>query len=303
VNPAPEPVVAVDFESYYDAICSVKELGAVAYTYHPKFDAYLVSFAANTPSGRWKLAIDPRDFNWESINGLVWISHNAQFDRAVFEWLKRMGLVPAHIQPSAWYCTAALSRYCQGPGALQPAIHFWFGRRISKEVRDNAKGVTAAQMKERGTWEPMLKYATSDADECLNLWDHLSYRWPDWERRLSNHTIELGLEGTGGIAIDEPLVDRAIGMLEIACWKARGDLPWLHPDWPGLAEFKRRKKNKKEEPTPLSKMALSIQCRAEGIVAPASLSEDDAARNAETENGMDRTLFLRHRRAGAGRRV
>lgn len=270
-----EPAIAVDFESYYDAVCSVTELGAVAYTYHPKFDAYLVSFAADANGQRWTHVCDPRDFDWASIDGLVWISHNAQFDRAVFAWLQRTGLVPAHIRPAAWHCTAALSRYHQGPGSLQPAVSFWFGRKISKAVRDNAKGVTPDAMRaNKANWEAMLQYASVDAEECLNLWNLLAVGWPEWERRLANHTAELGLEGTGGIAVDEARVDDAIEKLKLACWKAAQDLPWMKPDWEGITEFRRRKKNKREEPTPLSPMALGIECRRWAISPPASLSED-----------------------------
>ena len=77
-------LVAVDFETLYTSAYSVKELGHWAYCHDPRFHAYLVAVT----DGERTCVCAPRQFPWATIAGRRWVSHNRDFDRAVFERLR-----------------------------------------------------------------------------------------------------------------------------------------------------------------------------------------------------------------------
>ena len=100
-----EEAVAVDFETEYSASYNVRELGHHAYCNDPRFDAYLVAVS----DGETTIVNHPRDFDWQLIASHLWVSHNAGFDRAVFQRLQKDGVIPSNVRPSRWLCTAALA--------------------------------------------------------------------------------------------------------------------------------------------------------------------------------------------------
>ena len=57
--------IALDWETFYDKVCSVKTLGNWAYTHHPDFQAYMVSVYDGNES--W--AGHPRELNWDALDG------------------------------------------------------------------------------------------------------------------------------------------------------------------------------------------------------------------------------------------
>ena len=80
-----------------------------------------------------------------SISGLVWVSHNRGFDKAVWQRLKETAdereCTPMGEGPSAWMCTAALCAYLQLPRNLEGAVEAVFGVRLDKGPRRRSKGV------------------------------------------------------------------------------------------------------------------------------------------------------------------
>ena len=75
------PIAAVDFETTYDKIVSIKPLGWSAYFRHELFEAYLV--AIKTSDGlEW--VGHPKDAPWGEIKNHTWISHNAAFDENLY---------------------------------------------------------------------------------------------------------------------------------------------------------------------------------------------------------------------------
>lgn len=132
------PVIGIDFETYYSGDYSVKKLGTHRYVNDPRFDAYLVAI--------WSEAFQwcghPKDAPWGEIDGLMWVSHNAQFDMAVFRRLQELGIVHADSGPCAWHDTAALASYLQAPRKLAGAARELIGMEVDKTIRDQMKGAT-----------------------------------------------------------------------------------------------------------------------------------------------------------------
>ena len=72
---------AIDFETYYDKVCSIKSLGTRGYFSHPEFDCYMVSVAGDNG---FEFVGNPRDFDWSRLAGNVVLSHNASFDQLLY---------------------------------------------------------------------------------------------------------------------------------------------------------------------------------------------------------------------------
>ncbi|MCZ7636740.1 MAG: hypothetical protein M5U12_12325 [Verrucomicrobia bacterium] len=128
--------VAVDFETFYTAAYSVAELGLWAYCHDPRFQAYLVAVT----DGERTCVCAPSKFPWAIIAGRTWVSHHRDFDRAVFERLQELGLVPEGIAPASWMCSAGLCAYLQLPRDLAGAVKAVFGQTLDKGPRERAKG-------------------------------------------------------------------------------------------------------------------------------------------------------------------
>jgi len=125
-------VVAIDFETRYSRDYSVTTAGVDAYCRDDRFDAWLVAICG-THIEPW--VGHPADAPWEAINGQTWVSHNVAFDAAVFARLQRDGVVPAHIRPAAWHCTADLCAFLQAPRALGKAAEVLLGKTLDKAAR------------------------------------------------------------------------------------------------------------------------------------------------------------------------
>jgi hypothetical protein len=133
----PHQVFAVDFETFYSRDYSVREMGVHRYVLDPRFDAYLVAIWG--PQLQW--VGHPAEAPWGDIDGQVWVSHNRQFDEAVFVRLQQLGVIHADSGPREWYDTAALAAYLQAPRNLAGAAKELLGLELSKEVRDRMEGV------------------------------------------------------------------------------------------------------------------------------------------------------------------
>ncbi len=238
----------MDFETEYSAAYTVRMLGHHAYCADPRFNAYLVAVCDGSTSS----ACHPKDFDWRSISGKLWISHNAGFDRAVFRRLQELGIIPADVAPSRWLCTASLAAYLQAPRDLAGAARALVGLNLDKNPRRRAKGQDSRQLT---LSDEMSDYARADAGACHAIWRNHAHRWPESERRLSELTMDMG---DYGLAINRPALNSAIVTLDVLLDETLKAIPW----------------SKTHAPT--SPIALAAACKAAGIPAPPSTAKTSA---------------------------
>ena len=242
---------AVDFETFYSADYSVVDLGNWGYTHHPEFDAYLVSIVGDDGNS---FVGNPKDFDWESIAGHVWVSHNATFDSAVYERLQELGVASKNALPSEWHDTADLVVYLGCPRSLKNASAVLFGIEMSKDVRDKMKGKPWNSMTPEFQQEVMA-YALKDSELCLRIWTEHSAKWPEWERQLSLHTRAMCWRG---MPVDAEGVHEDVRLLELQLWKCRSKIPWASD----------------EDAAILSPKAMAAECRKYGVEPPRSMAKD-----------------------------
>lgn len=261
--------VLIDFETYYDADCSVTKLGAYAYTRHPKFDAYMVSVVNDEI--RW--VGHPQDFDWASLGGFEVGAHNAGFDQTVFEFLQEKGVIPP-VDIPRWFDTADLAAYMQAPRSLAGAVKAFYGEDLSKAMRTGAKGETWEDMIQKGKTEDMLQYALDDSIWAWRIWKDYAPEWPESERLLSDYTRLMCMSG---LPVDTAYVAKCIKRLDKQLHEAYSSIPWAG-EWD--------EKYKKPYGV-LSKRALALECRKIGIPPPTTMSktEDAFTQWVETHEG------------------
>ncbi|MCE9615067.1 MAG: hypothetical protein K8T26_12385 [Lentisphaerae bacterium] len=215
--PIPTPV-GIDFETFYTSSYSVSQMGNVAYTHDRRFNAWAVSV---TDGARTCVCL-PAEFPWGTIAGREWVSHNREFDEAVFLRLVELGTVPRDVRPVRWFCSAALCAYLQLPRELAGAAKAVLGVTVDKGARERAKG------RDR---EPDLfghsaedeAYAATDAEAALALWLELERYWPEHERRLFDLTCQMGHYG---VAVDWGYVEANLAELNETVEGLSRALPW-----------------------------------------------------------------------------
>ena len=243
-------MVAIDFETYYDADCTVKGLGPDAYWRHPKFDPSLVALHGD--------GIDyvgpTQDAPWCKLPADVhFVAHNAAFDSTVFEAAQRMGYIPGDLTP-LWDCSANLGVYIQCPRSLKGFAEQMLGVKPDKAVRDNMKGKLPSDLDDTEL-KSLIEYARYDAIYCHELWNTYEKYWPYHERILARHTMTSGQRG---IQIDAPKLEAGIETLYEIKTEAGKKVPWAED----------------EEPINSLKQ-LKIYCAKEGIPAPVSTDQND----------------------------
>jgi hypothetical protein len=242
----PGPCVAVDFETFYTAQYSVKELGTWAYVHDPEFSAYLVAVT----DGRHTCVCPPDEFPWATVSGRPWVSHNRDFDRAVFERIRQQGRIPADTpNPPVWHCSAALCAFLQLPRDLAGAAKAVLGVNLDKTVRTQSRGLQSAQEELFGS--EIYHYAARDAETTLALWLKLEKHWPPQERQLFELTSRMGRQG---LEVDWEYVRVRRAELE----KLVKDLTALLP-WQPAASTKQ----------------FALACERIGVPAPKSTSNSD----------------------------
>ncbi|MDC0300195.1 DNA polymerase [Verrucomicrobia bacterium] len=210
--------VAIDFETFYTSSYSVRQLGHWAYCRDDRFKAYLVAVT----DGERTSVCHPEIFPWRSISSRVWVSHNRDFDKAVFERLQSIGKIPEKgIAPQEWQCSAALCAYMQLPRDLAGAVKAVFNHQLDKTPRRRAKGKIPAEDSELDA--PMKKYAAQDAHWCLKLWEELATHWSQDERHLYELTAKMG---SRGLAINWEYVASNLEKLNSLVSSLRDSLPW-----------------------------------------------------------------------------
>ena len=237
---------ALDFESYYDSECSITTLGPRGYFSHPQFDAYMVTVVGDDG---FVYAGCPRQFDWSMLDGHVLLSHNASFDESLYLYGVEVGWF-GPCTPAEWHCTADMTAFLGLPRSLKNASAAVFGLEISKTTRDNMKGRQWNLMTDDFKKE-VTEYAIKDSELCLRLWQELSDRWPQTERDISELNRKVGQRG---IPIDTTLLKKNLEQIRTELFNAEQSIPWVG------------------DSTPLSRKAFNNQCRAQGIVPPASLA-------------------------------
>jgi hypothetical protein len=114
IEPPVEDFVAVDFETYYRTAkpaVSVESQGNYNYTRHEEFNAYLVSIFNKDIS----YVGSPKNAPWEKIKEKVWVSHNRNFDRHVYEAISEKKIVISKLSPQLNVCLFMfiyINEYC-----------------------------------------------------------------------------------------------------------------------------------------------------------------------------------------------
>jgi hypothetical protein len=284
-DPNALPPAAVDSETFYRTEKKAKKLklppvtvelqGNWGYCRQPEWECYMVTIwsPANPNLGLPEInyAGPPENAPWAAIAGRVWVSHNRNFDRHVYERLVELGKVPGHpgtypvathdrhsLAPSVWHDTADLAVAAHLPRALDKVMAVHWKLKLDKDARADMDGRRWSELNEEEK-QRMLKYASVDAMACCLIWLTFSPEWSEFERELSLHTGNIEFRG---IPVNTAQVDKDIGVLEAALWKTRNRIPWVDD------------KDEKGKPYALrSKRALDRECLKCGVPPPASTAQ------------------------------
>jgi hypothetical protein len=259
------PVISVDFESFYSKKLKygLRRMIPEQYCAHELFDAYMISVCDGTTT--W--AGHPRDFNWKSLSGATVLSHNARFDRTIYQELVKRGLAP-QVDYAAWCCTANLTSYLCNKRALDHAVEFLYGIRISKDVRADAEGKRWPQDFSESERADMLKYAKSDAWYCWKIWNDHESKWPEMERKLSDLTIR---QGQRGVAIDADLLNQYIAQTHEMRANTEKQIPWLRD----ATDDEENESWDDFNVKPTATKCIAEQCRRLKIPTPPTKSKDE----------------------------
>jgi hypothetical protein len=239
--------IAIDFESFYSPVVSVKKMGVREYLDHPDCEVYLVS--AYDGADLW-VACEPQYFNWDLLDGRLIVSHNANFDAQVFSHLQEKNLISKAIRPAEWNCTANLAAFLGAPRSLDGAAKTLFNAEVLKDVRHDMRGKRWTDLKPTQK-ERVRSYTCQDSKFSWQIWNQYAALWP-WEERILS-LITLG-SCAYGIALDVAQLHQQLDILETQKRAALTNIPWV-PAKP-----------------PLSRPAFDAACEVEGLTPPASLA-------------------------------
>ena len=253
---------ALDFESYYDKQCSITTFGPRGYFSHPNFDAYLMSVVGDDGT---KFCGAPADFDWSLLNNNRILSHNASFDQHLYYYGVENKWWPA-VDFAEWHCTADMVACLGLPRSLKNASAVVLGITVDKSTRDNMSGkkwsaMTADFQKE------VIEYAIKDSEYCLELWQKLSDKWSERERKISLVNRKAVFNG---IPINAELLHESIAGINQTLFNTEESIPWVG-----------------ERPV-LSRIAFNDECRKNGLEPPASLAldSDEANEFLDTNSGQ-----------------
>ena len=240
-----EPVVAVDFETYYSSSYSLAKMPAWSYVHSIAFDAYLVALEYFDGVNYWRWVGSPNVAPWDALDGVKWISHNATFDELVFRRLLELERVVTTSRASSWECTADMTAFLQAGRSLERAANAILNEKLDKTVREKMKTGDA-------TPEEMRDYAAEDSRACLWIWLKVSSQWTDQERTLSRMTRYQGWEG---IYVDDEQIAASLEILEKHKLDLQYQIPWGNKYSPG------------------SQTAFNKACYEVGIIPPESIAK------------------------------
>jgi len=259
---------AIDFETFYSAEYSVRDLGSFQYCRDPRFHAYCVSFAREDGV---RYCGDPRGFDWNLIIGNDVFMHNATFDEQVLLRLQRDGIAPVDLGISV-HDTADMAAYFGSGRSLKDAAKNFLGHKLQKDTRDKMKGKSWDTIRDTPLGQELLRYAQQDADETLALGMLLLPKWPEVEQRAS----QIGREaGRRGLPLDLEYLECCHRHLVTLTHQYLQDIPWYPQE------------------KPLSPGAMRAEARKNGMWFPASLDIRDPEATRWIEEFQDKYPWVR----------
>lgn len=246
-------VFAIDFETYYGKELSIDTHGLYHYLRDPAASIYLVSIYSPESDGEFAYVGKPEDFDWQMLDGSTLCAHNARFDRACFERLRELGIVPTGLRVD-WVCTADMASALSYGRSLKASVEGAFGISISKETRTDMKDKTWADAVRLGMAKELGEYCLKDSWYCYHLYSKLGSLWSDKERRLSALTRDMC---DYGVYVDQKLLAEGKQKLLRVMDEAVSKIPWADGSKPIL-----------------SLKNLKLECAKAGISAPDSLAQD-----------------------------
>jgi len=240
--------ISIDFESYYDDICSVSRLSNHNYTRHPDFTAYLVGIYAKDFHYVGPLDKAP----WEKLDGArTVVAHNSAFEIAVVRWGKRTGIIPDYVT-EVIEDTEAVCRFLNDAESLKYAMKALFDEDRSKTIRDDMKGKLPSNMSS-DFWTEVQEYGLQDAEDCWRIWNDFSELWPQVERDVWWHSFRM-LDR--GVHVDMEKLESYIDELGRQYHDCIQEMPWVD-----------------EGAKPGSPKAVRELCRSLGIEIPTSFNK------------------------------
>lgn len=225
------------------------------------FDCYMISVS----DGNQCWAGHPRDFNWGALEGKTLLSHNAYWDQTCYEEMVRRGWAPK-VNYKAWHCTANLSAYLCNRRALDHAVEYLFGVKLSKVAREDANNKHWPADFSPQQQADMLEYARRDAFWCWKIWNDFSDKWPEHERKLSKQTID---QGKRGVQIDVTLLNDYLLKIHEMKQSTEQTIPWIiNAEDEVWDDFNAK---------PTSTKCIAEQCRLSGIPCCPVKSDDEEA--------------------------
>lgn len=194
----------------------------------------------------------PKDFDFETLCGYEFLSHNAAFDQEVYIRLQELGQAPAWMPPK-WHCTANMTAFFGASDRnLADAARVHLGLDLSKDVRDAMNKKTWDEIRaDEKFLNEVKEYALRDAEICYQLWMAKKDQWPAREQELSALTMH---QVRRGLPCDQEYLDQSIKALSVAAFEAVHRLPWAEGD----------------EDKALSDILFAAECRKLGIEPPKS---------------------------------
>jgi len=208
--------IALDFETFYDGEYSVNTMTYRQYCQDKKFDAYLVSLH----NGNTSIVNEPENVDWSIVNGKTILAHNAAFDRAVFNRLKELKVIPANVIPAGWIDTAGMCALLQYPRALNKVAQAVLGIEVDKTVRISMNGKSG-----RGLlgYNEVFEYARKDAETCYKLYMTFKDKVSPEELKLMEITEEMG---ETGVQIDTTYLSECQNKLKAILTSFESQIPW-----------------------------------------------------------------------------
>jgi DNA polymerase I-like protein with 3'-5' exonuclease and polymerase domains len=250
-------VVTLDFETFYDDECSVTELGAVRYTEHPRFEAYMVSTVWNLEGVKGEFVGSPEQAPWSVLKGSLAVAHNSSFEMAVTTHLLRQGVIPEDCLPDAFVDTADIAAFfsLSKSRSLDEVMQV-FRVKMNKAPRAQAKGRTGAEFRaDPELWKKMCDYCLEDSRACMKIFSSLYESWPENERLVAELTK---LAFLNGIKVNVAEVRRARALLQDKIEECKASLPWVA-----------------QGEKPMSIKAFRSACLEDGLKLPDSTAKND----------------------------
>ena len=178
-------LVAIDFETYYDADYTLKKLSTSEYVRDPRFKAQMLYLKVGNKPAKIvpanKIRAELRKINW-ATHGLL--AHHTQFD----------GLILSHhygVVPSYYFDTLSMARGLHsneiGAGLDEVSV-FYGGEGKIQDVLESTAGIL--------NWSPQLfakvtPYCMNDGDEMLRVFKEMHSNLPADEMDLIDVIVRM----------------------------------------------------------------------------------------------------------------